>query len=49
MVDLHSHFLYSVDDGAKTFDTSLEMLIQAESVGITKLFRYRRQPVIVEK
>ncbi len=37
MVDLHSHFLYSVDDGAKTFDTSLEMLIQAESVGITKL------------
>jgi protein-tyrosine phosphatase len=37
MVDLHSHFLYGVDDGAKTFDTSLEMLIQAESVGITKL------------
>ncbi len=37
MVDLHSHFLYGIDDGAKTFDTSLEMLIQAESVGITKL------------
>ena len=37
MVDLHSHFLYGVDDGAKSLDMALEMLVQAETVGITKL------------
>ena len=37
MIDLHSHFLYGVDDGARDSDTTLQMLLQAESVGITKL------------
>jgi len=37
MVDLHSHFLYGVDDGARNSDVTLQMLLQAESVGITKL------------
>jgi protein-tyrosine phosphatase len=37
MIDLHSHFLYGVDDGARNSDISLQMLLQAESVGITKL------------
>jgi protein-tyrosine phosphatase len=34
MVDLHSHVIYGIDDGAKTIEDSLEMLRQAESVGI---------------
>ena len=37
MVDLHSHFLHGVDDGARNSDVTLQMLLQAESVGITKL------------
>jgi len=37
MIDLHSHFLYGVDDGAKNSDITLQMLAQAESLGITKL------------
>ncbi|MEE9118686.1 MAG: CpsB/CapC family capsule biosynthesis tyrosine phosphatase [Calditrichia bacterium] len=37
MIDLHSHFLYGVDDGARTSDTTVQMLAQAESVGISKL------------
>lgn len=34
MVDIHSHVIYGIDDGAKTIEDSLEMLRQAESVGI---------------
>jgi protein-tyrosine phosphatase len=37
MIDLHSHFLYGVDDGARNSDVTIKMLAQAESVGITKL------------
>ena len=37
MVDLHSHFLYGVDDGARNSDVTVQMLAQAESVGIQKL------------
>lgn len=34
MVDLHSHVIYGIDDGAKTIDDSLALLRQAEEVGI---------------
>jgi protein-tyrosine phosphatase len=37
MIDLHSHFLYGVDDGARNSDMTLQMLAQAESLGISKL------------
>jgi protein-tyrosine phosphatase len=37
MIDLHSHFLFGVDDGAKDSDATVKMLAQAESVGISKL------------
>jgi protein-tyrosine phosphatase len=37
MIDLHSHFLFGVDDGAKNSDVTVQMLAQAESVGISKL------------
>jgi protein-tyrosine phosphatase len=37
MIDLHSHFLYGVDDGAKNSDVTVQMLAQAEAVGISKL------------
>jgi protein-tyrosine phosphatase len=37
MIDLHSHFLFGVDDGARNSDITVQMLAQAESVGITKL------------
>lgn len=35
MIDLHSHILPGVDDGAKTFDDSLKMLRELESQLIT--------------
>jgi len=37
MIDLHSHFLFGVDDGARNSDITVQMLAQAESVGISKL------------
>jgi protein-tyrosine phosphatase len=37
MIDLHSHYLYAVDDGAKTSDVTLNMLDQAAAAGITRL------------
>ena len=37
MIDLHSHFLYGVDDGARNLDMTIRMLIQAETLGITKM------------
>lgn len=36
-IDIHSHFLYGVDDGAKTKETSLKMLRQAHDSGIEQL------------
>ena len=35
MVDIHSHILYGVDDGAKDIEESIKLLRQAESVGYT--------------
>ena len=37
LIDIHSHALYGVDDGAKTFDDSLEMIAMAAEHGTTEL------------
>ena len=37
MVDIHSHILFGVDDGAKDIDESIRLLRQAESVGYTDI------------
>ncbi len=37
MIDLHSHFLYGVDDGPSNLESSVELLKQAEQVGISKI------------
>ena len=37
MVDVHSHILYGIDDGAKTIDESLNILKKAYSSGITDI------------
>ena len=36
-IDIHSHLLYGIDDGAKDFETSLEMFRIAKESGITKM------------
>lgn len=38
MIDIHSHVLPGVDDGARDFTESINMLQQAASMGITKLY-----------
>ena len=37
MIDLHSHFLPGIDDGAKDMDMTLDMLRQAENIGFKAL------------
>lgn len=37
MVDIHSHILFGVDDGAKDIEESIELLKQAVSVGYTDI------------
>ncbi|MBS5789916.1 CpsB/CapC family capsule biosynthesis tyrosine phosphatase [Fusobacterium sp.] len=37
MVDIHSHILFGVDDGAKDIEESMELLKQAVSVGYTDI------------
>ncbi|MBZ5602707.1 MAG: exopolysaccharide biosynthesis protein [Acidobacteriia bacterium] len=37
MIDIHSHVLYGLDDGARTFDDSVAMLRVAEENGTTDL------------
>ena len=37
LIDIHSHILFGVDDGPKTMEQSLEMLMQAEKEGITDI------------
>ncbi len=37
MIDLHTHILPGVDDGAKTIEQSLSMVKQAEKAGITTI------------
>lgn len=37
MVDIHSHVLFGIDDGAKNIEESIELLKQAKSVGYTDI------------
>lgn len=37
MVDIHSHILFAVDDGAKSFEESREMLADAYTQGVRKM------------
>lgn len=37
MIDIHSHVLYGIDDGAQTIEDSLAILARAEKIGITKM------------
>ncbi|MBR1539949.1 MAG: hypothetical protein IJ629_02040 [Clostridia bacterium] len=37
MIDIHTHILYGVDDGAKNLRMSLELLEEAERAGFTKV------------
>lgn len=38
MIDLHSHILDSIDDGAKSFDESCQMINEAIQNGVTDIF-----------
>lgn len=45
MIDIHSHLLYGVDDGAKSFEESVQMLEMAKEQGINSMIltpHYRR-------
>ena len=55
-VDIHSHILYGMDDGAKTPDESLQMLQLAAAAGTTDIVatphadgRYRFDPELIEQ
>ena len=37
MIDIHSHILYGIDDGARTIDESLNILKKAYSSGVTDI------------
>lgn len=37
MIDIHSHILNGVDDGSKTIEESIQILKEAEKVGITDI------------
>lgn len=37
MIDLHSHILFDIDDGAKDLEDTVEILKTAESIGIKKI------------
>lgn len=37
MIDIHTHILYGVDDGAKKLEDSLDILEEARKVGFTKI------------
>lgn len=46
MIDIHSHLLFGVDDGADTIEESIEMLEDARKQGVTDMIltpHYRRQ------
>jgi protein-tyrosine phosphatase len=55
-VDIHSHVLYGMDDGAKTFEQSVQMLQLAASSGTTDIVatphanaRYQFDPELIEQ
>ena len=37
MIDIHSHIVFEVDDGAKTIDQSIEMIKEAKDAGFEKI------------
>jgi len=37
MIDIHSHIIFDVDDGSKSLEDSIKMLIQATTEGITEI------------
>ena len=37
MIDIHSHFLFGIDDGSKNISQTISMLEQAEKSGISDL------------
>lgn len=54
MVDIHSHILYGIDDGAKTLEQSLAMVRMAADCGTTDIvatphsdLKYRFQPDLI--
>lgn len=38
MIDIHSHLIYGMDDGAPTMEESIKMLEQARELGINTIF-----------
>ncbi|GAJ09520.1 unnamed protein product, partial [marine sediment metagenome] len=38
MIDIHTHILPNLDDGAKDIDTAINLLREAEKQGITTVF-----------
>jgi protein-tyrosine phosphatase len=56
MIDIHSHILWGLDDGAETLDVSLEMLACAAAAGTTDIvatphsdLEYRFDPALVKE
>src|SRR5215813_6076468 len=56
MVDIHSHIVYGVDDGAKTLEDSLAMLNMAADCGTTDIvatphsdLKYTFQPALIQE
>ena len=37
MIDIHSHIIFGVDDGAKTIENSIEMILEAYEAGFTDI------------
>ena len=50
MIDIHSHILYGVDDGAKTIDDSIKLIDEMVKQGVTKfiLTPHRRKGMFEE-
>ena len=38
MIDIHTHILHGVDDGAKTIEEALELIKASASIGVTDIF-----------
>lgn len=37
MIDFHSHIVFDVDDGARTLDDSVKMIVEANNAGFTDI------------